>query len=372
MSQLSVISADNHLTIELHPDRWRLVHLSGENVGRIVFEAVVAQTPVTGSDFASSRRLPADGIPTGAITGVVLGWSPKLGAWQLGLTFTPEFAESRGSRWCELARWNDPDASVHGMAANRAAQALARVMKLPLKVIPPKIEQADEFTPFIPPKPLPPLPLDFGVWSLHREGPGLVFKLADSWTRSRVMRILWYTLWLVVFVVLSGLSLTVKLALPNAGTLLPIPQALPYLGLAVAAVLAVLVGKNLYEVIMQPNRVFINSNARAVIAARGAQTKWTMTANHLDGIYASEILSTRGKHLVSQYGELNLRLDQRRFRHVLTIEDERDLGNLNGAKVGSMVEPITQNDVKSPLSAAAIYVAQALGDVPVWYDRRTG
>jgi hypothetical protein len=144
------------------------------------------------------------------------------------------------------------------------------------------------------------------------------------------------------------------------------------MGLAVAAVLAVLVGKNLYEVIMQPNRVFINSNARAVIAARGAQTKWTMTANHLDGIYASEILSTRGKHLVSQYGELNLRLDRRRFRHVLTIEDERDLGKLNGAKVESVIEPITQNDVKSPLSAAAVYVAQALGDVPVWYDRRTG
>ena len=75
---------------------------------------------------------------------------------------------------------------------------------------------------------------------------------------------------------------------------------------------------------------------------------------------------------MSQYGELNLRLDQRRFRHLLTIEDERDLGKLNGAKVESMVEPLTQNDVKSPLSAAAVYVAQALGDVPAWYDRRTG
>lgn len=372
MSQLSVISADNHLTIEIHPDRWRLVHISGENVGRIVFEAVVGQSPVIGPDFATSRRLPPEGIPTGAIKGIVLGWSPKLGAWQLGLIFTPEFAETRGSRWCELSRWNDPDASVQGMAANRAAQALARVMKLPLKVIPPKIEQADEFAVFSPPRPLPPLPLDFGMWSLHREGTGLVFKLADSWTRTRIMRVLWYTMWLIVFIVLSGLSLTVKLALPNAGTLLPIPQALPYMGLAVAAVLAVLIGKNLYDVIMQPNRVVINANARAVIAARGAQTKWTMTANHLDGIYASEILSTRGKHLVSQYGELNLRVDQQRFRHVLTIEDERDLGKLNGARVESMVEPLTQNDVKSPLSAAAVYVAQALGDVPAWYDRRTG
>jgi hypothetical protein len=372
MSQLSVISADNHLTIELHPDRWRLVHLSGANVGQVVFEAIVGQPPVTGNDFAASRRLPAEGIPASAIVGVVLGWSPKIGAWQLGLIFTPEFAETRGSRWCELARWNDPDASVHGLATNRAAQALARVMKLPLKVIPPKIEDADEFTPVLAPKPLPPLPLDFGVWSLHREGPGLVFKLADSWVRSRWMRILWYTLWLVVFVALSVLSLTVKLALPNAGTLLPIPQALPYMGLAVAAVLIALIGKNLYDVIMQPNRVIINANTRAVIAARGAQTKWTMTANHLDGIYASEILSMRGKHLVSQYGELNLRLDQRRFRHVLTIEDERDLGKQVAAKVESVIEPLTQNDVKSPLSAAAVYIAQALGDVPAWYDRRTG
>lgn len=372
MSQLSVISADNHLTIELHPDRWRLVHLDGANVGRVVFESIVGQPPVTGADFAASRRLPADGIPGDAIKGVVLGWSPKLGAWQLGLVFTAEFAETRGSRWCELVRWNDPDASVHGLVANRAAQALSRVMKLPLKVIPPKLDVVGEFGPVMAPKPLPPLPLDFGVWSLHREGPGLVFKLADSWTRTRVIRVLWYILWLVVFVALSVLSLTVKLALPNAGTLLPIPQALPYMGLAVAAVLLVLVGKNLYEVIMQPNRVIINANARAVTAARGSQTKWTMTANHLDGIYASEILSTRGKHLVSQYGELNLQLDQRRFRHMLTIEDERDLGKMNGARVESGVEPLTQNDVKSPLSAAAVYIAQALGDVPAWYDRRTG
>lgn len=372
MSQLSVISADNHLTIELHPDRWRLVHLSGENVGRVVFEAVLGQTPLTGNDFATSRRLPPEGIPADAVKGIVLGWSPKLGAWQLGLIFTPEFAETRGSRWCELARWNDPDASVHGLAGNRAAQALARVMKLPLKVIPPKIEEADEFAVFTPPKPLPPLPLDFGMWSLHREGPGLVFKLADSWGRTRLMRILWYSLWMFIFVSLSVLSLTVKLALPNAGTLLPIPQALPYMGLGVAAVLVVLIVKNLYEVFMQPNRVIINANARAVIAARGAQTKWTMTANHLDSIYASEVLSTRGKQLVSQYGELNLRLDQRHFRHLLTIEDEQDLGKLNGARVSSTVEPLTQNDVKSPLSAAAVYVAQALGDVPAWYDRRAG
>jgi hypothetical protein len=57
---------------------------------------------------------------------------------------------------------------------------------------------------------------------------------------------------------------------------------------------------------------------------------------------------------------------------VLTIEDERDLGKQIAAKVESVIEPLTQNDVKSPLSAAAVYIAQALGDVPAWYDRRTG
>ncbi|MBK8134993.1 MAG: hypothetical protein KA401_01145 [Anaerolineae bacterium] len=372
MSQLSVISADNSLSIELHPDRWRLVHLDSANLGRVVFEAIVGEHPVTSADFASQRRLPVDGLPANAVTGVVLGWSPKLGAWQLGLVFTPEFAESRGSRWCELARWRDPDASLRGMAANRAAQSLARVLKHPLKVIPPRIEADEDAIAAAPPKPLPGLPLDFGTWKLEQEGNGLVFKLSGKWTRTRIGRIAWYSLWLIVFIVLSVLSLTVKLALPNAGTLLPVPQALPFMGLFVALVLGGLIIKNVLELVGQPNRVTVNPNARTVIAARGTATRWTMTAHHIEGVYVSEILGTRGRHLFSQYGELNLQLDKRNFRNVLITDNESDLGNHNGKRVETAVVPLTQNDVQSPLSAAAIYVAQALGGIPAWYDQRSG
>lgn len=372
MSQLSVISADHSLSIELHPDRWRLIRVDSANLDRAVFEAVVGELPVTSADFASLRHLPPEGLTAGAIMGVVLGWSPKLAAWQLGLIFTPEFAERRNSRWCELARWHDPDASLHGVAANRAAQSLARVMKQPLKVIPPRLElDGDSAEPHIA-RPLPALPLDLGVWKLEQEGNGLVFRLSRKWTRIRVGRILWYSLWFLVFVVLSVLSLTVKLALPNAGTLLPVPQALPYMGLIVALVLGGLIIKNILEIVNQPNRVIVNPNARTVVAARGTATRWTMTAHLIEGVYVSEVLGTRGKRLVSQYGELNLQLDKRNFRNVLVSEDESDLGKVNGKPLETAVALLTQDEVQSPLTAAAVYISQALGGVPTWYDQRAG
>lgn len=372
MTHLSVISAENALSIELHPDRWRLVHMSGEQVGRVLFEVVAGQPPVFSTDFAAIRRLPTEGLPPDAIASVVLGWSEKLGAWQLGLVFNNDFAASRGSRWCELARWVDPDATQYGFGANRAAQALARVIKLPLKVIPPTIALPETQAPPEPPKPLPELPLEFGLWTLNKEGPGLVFTRSSRWTRQRVFKVLGYVMWLVIFVVLSILSLTVKLALPNAGALLPVPQALPYLGLGVALVLLLLIVKNVVDIITQPNRVLVNANTRTVIAARGTTTRWTMTANLIESVYVSEILAKRGKRLVSQYGELNLQLDKRNFRTILANDDEQDLGTFSGDKLKTEVTPLTQGDVHSPLTAAGIYVSQALGDLPTWYDQRVG
>ena len=57
---------------------------------------------------------------------------------------------------------------------------------------------------------------------------------------------------------------------------------------------------------------------------------------------------------------------------MLITDNESDLGNHNGKRVETAVVPLTQNDVQSPLSAAAIYVAQALGGIPAWYDQRSG
>lgn len=371
MSQFSVISTDSALSIELYPDRWRLIHLDSDKLGRVVFAVTLGEEPVTSAEFAERRKLPVDGLPLEAIEGVVLGWSPKLGAWQLGLAFTAAFAASRGSRWCELTRWNDPDGMQHEAAANRAARALSRIMRKPLKVIPPKVEAAEEAAPVAPPKPLPPLPLDLGIWQLERDSAGLALTLAGRWPRSIVLRILWYALWMVIFFGLSILSLTVDLALPNTGLLLQMPQFLPYAGLIVGGVLVLLIIKNLITLFTHHNRVVINSNTRTVTAMRGAKTQWTLTAHHLEGIYASEILVKRGKQALAQHGELNLRTDDRRFRNVIVVDEEHKVGKLL-RPMQNTVDVITQNDVETPLMAAAVYVSQTLGDLPLWYDQRTG
>lgn len=369
MSQFSIISADQSVSVELHPDRWVVVDLA-DGMRRVVFEAAIDGTLTSSPQFNRLQKLPAEGVSLDALKSVVLGWSPTLMAWQLGFVVNSELAEQRKSRWVELVRWHDEDGAQHNLAANRAAQALARVTHLPLKVIPPKTVTVQDAP--AEPVPLPPLPIDLGTWKLYQLGDALEFALAGRWRRSRIGRILWYGLWTVIFVTVSVLSLTVELALPNAGTLLPAPHLLPYMGLFVATVLVFLIFKNIIEIARQPTRIVIDPVTSSISARLGKRTAWAVPSRAIDSIYVSEVLSHRGKRLMSQHAELNLRVGPKTFKHMLAIEDELDLGPKNGHKLKTAVEPMTDKDADTPLSNAAIYVSRALGDIPIWRDQRPG
>lgn len=369
MSQFTIISADQSVSVELHPDRWVAVDLT-DGLRRVIFEAVIDGTLTSSPQFNRLQKLPAGGVGVHELKSVVLGWSPALMAWQLGFVVKPEIAEQRKSRWVELARWHDEDGAQHSLAANRVAQALARVTRLPLKVIPPKALPSDD-TP-AEPAPLPPLPIDLGTWELHQSGDALEFALAARWRRSRIGRIIWYGLWTVAFIAVSVLSLTVDLALPNAGTLLPAPHLLPYMGLFVAVILILLVIKNIVEIARQPTRIVVDPATSSISARLGRRTTWAVPSRAIDSVYVSEVLSHRGKRLMSQHAEINLRVGPETFRHLLTIEDELDLGAKNGHKLKNVVEPMTDDDADTPLSNAALYVSRTLGNVPIWRDQRPG
>ncbi|MBK9121925.1 MAG: hypothetical protein IPM16_02215 [Chloroflexi bacterium] len=369
MSQFTVVSADQSVSVELHPDRWVAVDLA-EGLRRVIFEAVIDGTLTSSPQFNRLQKLPAGGVTLNELKSVVLGWSPTLMAWQLGFVVKPELAAQRMSRWVELVRWQDEDGARHNLAANRAAQALARVTRLPLKVIPPKALPSDDAP--AEPVPLPPLPIDLGTWELHQAGDVLEFALAGRWRRSRVGRILWYGLWTVVFIAVSVLSLTVELALPNAGTLLPAPHLLPYMGIFVATILVFLIIKNSVEIARQPTRIVVDPATSSISARLGRRTTWAVPSRAIDSVYVSEVLSHRGKRLMSQHAEINLRVGPESFRHMLTIEDELDLGAKNGHKIKNAVEPMADDDADTPLSNAAIYVSRALGNVPIWRDQRPG
>ena len=125
---MSEISAADNILIEIEPNRWQL--FSNMETGKALILDAVGGAPLSFEPtFAKARRLPVDGrLPLNAVQRVVLGWSHKDESWHLGLVLEGTLAEQRGSRWCELARWPDPDQNVFIDLATEAGQALGELI----------------------------------------------------------------------------------------------------------------------------------------------------------------------------------------------------------------------------------------------------
>ncbi len=139
---MSRISAAQNLTIEIEDNRWRLL-TNGDGPERVLVEAAPGEPLRYIPLFASKRHLPDIGVlPIERVQRVVLGWSGSDGAWHLGLMLDPDLAEMRGSRWCEMAHWIDPDRSLYGRQATEAGESLAESIAKPFNLIPPREEEA--------------------------------------------------------------------------------------------------------------------------------------------------------------------------------------------------------------------------------------
>ncbi|GIL11298.1 MAG: hypothetical protein BroJett038_00180 [Chloroflexota bacterium] len=348
------ISAAGNLTIEMNPENWRLI-ANGGGQEQILLEASPGQPLRYLPVFAQKRRLPESGaLAGGQIQRVVLGWSQQDEAWHLGLMLDPELAQARGSRWCEIARWPDPDTTVFGDIANRAGRSLATTLQRPFNYLPPQpIEAAPP-----PPPPLPELPLHFDQWTLQKTD-ALEFVRAPGWTRARLLRMIWYGLLVIVYAALSLLTLQGKIALPK-------PEFLPYLGLAVAALLAGAVLYTAYQLLAAPDRIRIDST-RAISGRRGSSQRWRLEAADYQAVYVTQVIGKKGKQQIAQYGEINLLLVNGGFRHLISTGESPEPLQGNGG--GDLLIELKPEDVHTDLQAAGLHMAQALG-VPCWYDRR--
>ena len=356
------ISAAGNLTIEMGDERWRLI-TNGEGGERVMVEALAGRSLRYVPRFAQTRRLPGEGIlPTSQVQRVILGWSVQDEAWHLGLLLGPELAEVRGSRWCEVAYWPDPQKDVFKAAAERAGQSLAGVIGRPFYVVPPvEAEKRTETR-----RSLPALPLNLDQWALEQVGRGELQLVRDKRWRSRlVRRAIWYTFWIMIYVALSVLSLTSNIAPPN-------PAFLPLLGLLTAVILAGLVVRNLYQAIMTPDRIVIDPLRRHIRGLAGQRERWRYTAGDLRSVYVSQVVSKKpreGKRN-SYYDELNLHLKNGQFHYILGIEQTNELRNLpDDLPEGEAVVSLDASNAHSTSQAVGVYIAQALG-VLCWYDRR--
>ncbi len=351
------ISAAGNLSIYIEPNRWRL-SAAANGDERLLVEAAAGESLRYTNPFAEKRRLPGGTLAIAQIQRVVTGWSREDQSWHLGLLFEASLAESRGSRWCELARWPDPDTSVFADVADQAGRALARILARPYNLIEPETISKSAPAPSLPP--LRALPLEFDQWTLEQK-PNLQFKRSSRWARARIIRLAWYGLLLLAYVALSVLSLQGIIALPR-------PEFLPYLGLATAVLLFGLMIYTLYQLVTQPSQILVESHG--VRARHASGHNWQINRNDVQAVYVSEVVNKKGKKRVIYHGELNLYLHDGKFRTFLeqphTIED--GIAPTDAPPEDEVVL-LTPHNAHTDLQVAGLHVANAL-KVECRYDRR--
>lgn len=346
------IAAAGNLTIEIQPDRWRLLANGSGPHEQVLVEAAPGKPMRYMTIFAHRRRLPDTGtMAADKVQRVVLGWSAQDESWHLGLLLVPELAELRGSRWCELARWPDPQADAYRRAAVQAGEELAGALGRPFNLVPP--QPAAE--PPAPPRPLPALPQRFDLWRLEA-GRALALKRAGSWSRTRLFRVVWYSLLTVAYTGLSVLTLQGRIAPPN-------PAWLPYLGLAAALLMLGLAVRALFQLLVEPDTILVDE--RGVRAQRWGRRRWSYPRGDIRAVYVSQVAGKKDKRPAVVYGEVSLLLQNDRFRRLFDYGEAEPLPNAGEPGVF----PLDQTHFVTDLQAAGLYLAGALG-VPCYVDHR--
>lgn len=369
------IAVSANSLVDYSSDRWRLIQVDDPAKPKLVVEAKTGLPFRYNGYFAVSRDLPESGEILEADLGqVVLGWSNESSSWQLGLTLSPEISLARSSRWFELLRFTDSDAAAREADAIQLGTALANTLGIPF---------ASTASGAIAPEPEPepialePLPLDLGLWRLERGVEGeLRLERKARWLRAKQRQIAWYGLLTVVYLWVSFATLASELGLPIAGTLIPNPAWLPYLGIAVAVLLLLAMARLLMIILREPNSIVINPYEKTISAARGNRQLWKVSAGGVQSIYASELVKKRGRKPTVFHGEINLHLLDGRFMPILIDKEKIVDALLVGRDPGADKERPTDvhalepDAVSTALQAAAIHIGDCLGELPVWYDRR--
>lgn len=403
---MSRVSAADNLIIEMEGTRWRLLAngVDAAHSAQTLLEVTEGGLLRYAAAFGTARRLPESGsIAASDVQRVVVGWSKEDRCWHLGLLFEPEFARQRGGRWCELALWYDPRANVYSEGAANAGRALAAALGRSFTLVPPKQEdvapqiapqptagdsvpdedvQTHEFPPVRKPRTIemPALPIRLNRWTLTNSAENesqLALMRARGWATGRALRVVWYGLLTVIYLVLATFTLRGDIALPNAGTMLPEPRILPYLGLITAAILVVLIFVIITQLLRSPRQFTFLSAAQSpegqptVAATVNGSQLWQQVG--VRGVYVTEVARVRrdkrGERERLQYTEINLLLDDERFRRLIyddTPDDQERPMDYHGEDV---IVPLTAENVQDEVQAAGVYIADALG-VPCYYDRR--
>ncbi len=282
-SDPATIRAAHDLTIEIDVRRWRLYNgarLPDQPDSRVALLDARAEQIVCAPAFAQARRLPHTALAPVDIARVVVGWAPETRSWHLGLLLAAQPETDYKPRWCPLASWPRSDASTHMYKAQHAGQSLAHIINRPFHLIPAPdaappvtgdtqpIQATDQIAateipqmvttsaPEVKDLPAAAPPFTFEQWALQTTPSGLIWKRRARWIRASVLRAVGFGVLVLLYLVLGVGSQISGLASVN-------PDWLPWLGLAVAAVLAALALRQIWLVLRVADMI-VDADARTV------------------------------------------------------------------------------------------------------------
>ncbi len=375
------------LIIEQDNLHWRLVFPNGGQADRVLFTIMQGAPAQYDPLFARQRGLPEGGaITPDQVDRVVVGWSARDSAWHLGLMLSDSLGTARGSRWCGLATWNDPDGRAFDTVAQHAGQSLAHKLARPIAIVPPKplngVPAQDAVRAPMPPMtapidtsevrqpiPQPPLPITLDDWTLERlDGRRVELRLKRAWVRARFLRAGWYIILTGVFAVLTLTTFTSGIALPR-------PEFLAWMGVGsiIVMILAVLV--TLVRAARQPKRIVFDGAADRVVWLRGRSVVGEVPPGMVEAVYASHVVGKVGRRAARparpvRFGEINLLLTDGSFVHVLTIpRTDETIPTTDDPLDEEQIVPLTTFNARTRLQSAALAIAEALNR-PAAYDKR--
>lgn len=272
---MQIIPVMPDLSIELEHDKWRLVQ--DQDNGKTLQTLVEASPQVLRfhSTFVERHHLPAGELAASQVEKVVLGWTPESQNWQLGLFLKHSFANGSDVRWCELASFPSGAAHQYESAARSVGEALSRILNSPFQVVDgggleaPETDMATQpshqtIPLAVRPVPLQDLPIELGDWIVRYAPAGMIWQLTSRWQSRHIMRVVFFVVVSVLFVLLGVGSLRSGLAPVN-------PDWLPYVSFGIALVVAYSALENLWKLLMR-RQVVVDDLAREVrceVAATG-------------------------------------------------------------------------------------------------------
>lgn len=369
------IPAANDLTVQLDADHWRLYNGHGDG------QALVEASPdglSYGGAFAAARRLSPDGrLTADAITMVVVGWAVEDSSWHLGVLLSPELAQSRGGRWCGLARWDNSERSD----AEQAGQALSATLGKPFRLVPPPEEETaavleDEapaevesvpaetsaVAEALPEVPLMPLPLSVGTWVLREEPGGLSWARASNWRTETLLRAAFFAVLTPVFGFLSLGSLLSLYAQVQ-------PQWLPLIGLGLTAIM-LLNAVNLFRRLLQSPVTLIDRRQRILKQTARWRKVLQSPFEGLTYVLLSYITTHRKQSALDKdelgiEAWLNVYSPRRSFINLCNAESTD--GQIQPELTLKTRELINLREIDTPAHHAALWIAREIG-IPAYNE----